>query len=440
MSDVCSQIIADIVVARDFSDNYQYEIFVHTGIWRGYGTSANVGIVIYGDNGYTGNIYLNDSQLRKKFFSRASVNHFTLSLPESLGQLYKIELWHDDTGKNSSWFVQDLCIVDNQTNEEWHFLAKRWLALDKEDGELKIELPVATEEELKSAKNLTYMRAVRSFVDGHLWFSIFTKPPQSRFTRCQRLSCCLSILMTAMVANAMFYQFGEDEGDTFKLGPLEVGWTQVIIGIQSSLVAIPVNVLLVLVFRNTKEQRTEGSGDVVTKKKSCLPHFFVYVAWMLCLATAVTSATFTFLYSIQWGKSTSDKWLTSILVSFFEDIFLLQPLKVLLLASLISIIIRKVPKAEKPAGPSLWKTKKASVVSSSTTRKAEIAFKERDYRTKVLKVYNTFKDLALFLLFVILLMIVCYGNRKVARYRVTKSIQDTFDGFEEVSREIINFI
>ena len=438
-SDVCSQIIADIVVARDFSDNYQYEIFVHTGIWRGYGTSANVGIVIYGDNGHTGNIYLNDSHLRKKFFSRASVNHFTLSLPESLGQLYKIELWHDDTGKNASWFVQNLCIVDSQTSEEWHFLAKRWIALDKEDGELKIELPVTTEKEMKSAKNLTYMRAARSFVDSHLWFSIFTKPPQSRFTRCQRLSCCLSILLAAMVANAMFYQFGEDKGDTFKLGPLEVGWTQVIIGIQSSLVAIPINVLLVLIFRNIKDPRTEGSDYVVSKKnknRGCLPHFFVYVAWVLCLATAGTSATFTFLYSIQWGKSTSDKWLTSVLVFFFEDIFILQPFKVVLLASLISLIIRKLPEMEKPTGPSLWKRYKASVLSSSTMRIAEMAFKERDYRTKVLRMYSTFKDLALFLLFVILLMIVCYGNRKVARYRVTKGIQDTFDGFEEVSREI----
>ena len=425
-----------MVVARDFSDNYQYEIYIHTGIWRGQGSSANVGIAIYGEEGHSGNIYLNDSQLRKKFFARASVNHFTLCLPESLGQLFKIELWHDDTGENSAWFVQDVSIVDNQTNKEWYFLARRWLALDKEDGELKIELPVATEKELKSAKNLTYMRAVRGFVDGHLWFSIFTKSPQSRFTRCQRLSCCLSILMAAMVANAMFYQFGEDKGDTFKLGPLEVGWTQVIIGIQSSLVAIPINVLLVLIFRNIKDPRTEGSGNVMadkSKNRDCLPHFFVYVAWLLCLATAVTSATFTFLYSIQWGKSTSDKWLTSILVSFFQDIFLLQPVKVVLLASLISIVVRKLPEVEKPTGPSLWKRKKASELNSSTANKAEDALKERDYRKKVLKMYSTFKDLALFLLFVILLIIACYGNRKVARYQVTKSIQDTFNNFERVS-------
>ena len=42
-------------------------------MWRGNGTTANVGLVIYGSNGSTGDISLTDPQLEKVFFARGSI-------------------------------------------------------------------------------------------------------------------------------------------------------------------------------------------------------------------------------------------------------------------------------------------------------------------------------------------------------------------------------
>lgn len=42
--------------------------------------------------------------------------------------------------------------------------------------------------------------------EGHLWFSIFSRPPSSKFTRIQRCTCCFVLLFTAMLFNILYYE------------------------------------------------------------------------------------------------------------------------------------------------------------------------------------------------------------------------------------------
>ncbi len=53
----------------------------------------------------------------------------------SLGFLNCIRIWHDNTGENdsSSWFLKYLIIRDLQTMENFHFIAQRWFAVEKDD-------------------------------------------------------------------------------------------------------------------------------------------------------------------------------------------------------------------------------------------------------------------------------------------------------------------
>ena len=64
---------------------------------------------------------------------------------------------------------------------------------------------MAGEEELVEFQHLFLSRTKRNLSDSHLWISVVNRPPQSPFTRVQRLSCCLCFLMLSMLANAMFY-------------------------------------------------------------------------------------------------------------------------------------------------------------------------------------------------------------------------------------------
>jgi hypothetical protein len=59
-----------------------------------------------------------------------------------------------------------------------------------------------------------------------------------------------------------------------------------------------------------------------------LPYFVVYITWVLVLATMATCAFFLLLYSMQWGSTTSQEWLASFFLSFFQSFFVFEPVKV----------------------------------------------------------------------------------------------------------------
>jgi hypothetical protein len=42
-------------------------------------------------------------------------------------------------------------------------------------------------------------------VDDHLWWSVFSRPVRSRFTRTQRVSVCMATMYLFFLVNAMFY-------------------------------------------------------------------------------------------------------------------------------------------------------------------------------------------------------------------------------------------
>ena len=234
----------------DSSDKKVYHLSIETGMWMNSGTSANVALIINGEEGSSGEISLTDPLARRKLFSRGSVNNFILALTTSLGNLTDIIIWHDNKGSNPAWFLQEIIVTNQQTEETWFFFANRWLSLDKRSGSVEVHLEPANKEGRSLFKPLCYGRTARNLSEGHIWISLFTRPPQNPFTRCQRLSCCLSLLFTAMATNAAFYEFGDIQTDTFKFGPLVMSWKQVKIGIQSSLIAIPPNLLVTLMFKN----------------------------------------------------------------------------------------------------------------------------------------------------------------------------------------------
>lgn len=70
------------------------------------------------------------------------------------------------------------------------------------------------------------------------------------------------------------------------------------------------------------------SIDGDSSRKGGLPWWFVFVGWILVIATSGISGYFTMMYGLTYGKDRSISWLISMLVSFFESLFITQPLKV----------------------------------------------------------------------------------------------------------------
>lgn len=49
---------------------------------------------------------------------------------------------------------------------------------------------------------------VEKFTQDYLWLSIVTRHPWNQFTRVQRLSCCMTLLLCDMLINVMFWKMG----------------------------------------------------------------------------------------------------------------------------------------------------------------------------------------------------------------------------------------
>ena len=84
--------------------------------------------------------------------------------------------------------------------------------------------------------------------------------------------------------------------------------------------------------------------DVNNNNGDCcsLPHWTLYLWYLLAYAAMIVSAFFTILYSMQWGKAKSERWLTNALSTFVLDLLIMQPLKVSLLTIFLVVVWKKI--------------------------------------------------------------------------------------------------
>lgn len=136
---------------------------------------------------------------------------------------------------------------------------------------------------------------------------------------------------------------------------------------------------------------------------------------------------------MQWGKAKSDQWLTSILVSLVQDVLISQPIKVVALATLLSLLIKKPPDTDAVSGPSFFKDKRGNKTKLCKPPKGENRQKIREQSIKRRKTLEAAREIVTFVIFAVLLQVICYGNEYTARYQITSAINDITGGFDEVS-------
>ncbi|XP_045888956.1 polycystic kidney disease protein 1-like 2 isoform X2 [Micropterus dolomieu] len=612
---------------------YRYMLNFSTGHRHGASTSSQVTIILLGTEGESEPHHLTDPD--KPVFERGGVDMFLLTTHFSLGDLKSIRLWHDNSGAHPAWYVNKVMVQDLESGQKWHFLCNSWLAVDVGDCTLDKVFPVATEMDLKRFSNLFFMKTAKDFRDGHIWFSVISRPPSSTFTCVQRVSCCFSLLLCTMLTSIMFWGIPTDPSEqTMDLGHIEFTWQQVMIGVQSSIIMFPINLLIVSIFRNTRprekaantdtsihgktgrvspsqtsspqkemkditpdtvikdikriaqslskamksplpdlelrpgqqadintllslvediiRQQNRGAGDFYTEaskkdrsmilslravdlqensvwgspertsvegqkksnnsrylyrqlrhvekeldllgpsqfpkpdsynramqqvqgmkglldfhlpssslekeqldsspspeesingdstKKCCqggLPWWFVFVGWILVIATSGVSGYFTMMYGLTYGKGRSISWLISMVVSFFESLFITQPLKVLGFAAFFALVLKKVDQeeyGEPQIDESLRNTDDPDVVRAAR-RDSTCSFYQpppptdiermRNNIIKEQKVFALIREILTYMGFMWMLLLVAYGQRDPNAYFLTKHIRQSF--------------
>ncbi|XP_072237410.1 polycystin-1-like protein 2 [Leuresthes tenuis] len=245
---------------------YRYMLTISTGHRHGASTSSQVTVTLLGTEGESEPHHLTDPE--KPVYERGGVDMFLLTTHFSLGDLQSIRLWHDNSGEHPAWYVNKVMVQDLETGQKWHFLCNSWLAVDVAECTLDKVFPVATEVDLKRFSNLFFMKTAKDFRDGHIWFSVVSRPPCSTFTRVQRVSCCFSLLLCTMLTSIMFWGIPTDPSEqTMDLGHIEFTWQQVMIGIQSSIIMFPINLLIVSIFRNTRPREKTTKAEKKAPKQ-----------------------------------------------------------------------------------------------------------------------------------------------------------------------------
>ncbi|XP_063454299.1 polycystin-1-like isoform X7 [Pan paniscus] len=228
---------------------FKYEILVKTGWGRGSGTTAHVGIMLYGVDSRSGHRHLDGDRA----FHRNSLDIFRIATPHSLGSVWKIRVWHDNKGLSPAWFLQHIIVRNLQTARSAFFLVNDWLSVETEanGGLVEKEVLAASDAALLRFRRLLVAELQRGFFDNHIWLSIWDRPPRSHFTHIQRATCCV-----LLGANAVWYGAVGDSaystGRVSRLSPLSVD--TVAVGLVSSVVVYPVYLAILFLFRMSRSK------------------------------------------------------------------------------------------------------------------------------------------------------------------------------------------
>ncbi|XP_078692236.1 polycystin-1-like protein 2 isoform X2 [Branchiostoma floridae x Branchiostoma belcheri] len=348
------KIVNHAVRLDNLQHNFRYRLLIWTGAAKHAGTESSVAFKLVGDAANSG-VRLVD--ITEKVFTQTSQVTLTFSTAEQLGKVELLQLMHDNSGEGSraSWHVDRAAVQDVTSGKLFYFFCDEWLAADRGDGQVVKTFPVASEEDLRTFGFLFPASLHRNLTEEHLFLSVATMPKGSTFTRSERLGCCLSFFAVSMVSSAMWLK---DEIETqvvqgFSLGPFSFTLNGVYTGFMTSITCLPVIMVIVLLFQysrpsirgnhRVRDMETGNPPEAPTQQGPAkgLPHGCKYVAWVLVVLSSVGSAVFTMLYSMQWGKDKSKRWLSAFLITFLVDTFLLQPGKIFLLAILTSSVWKR---------------------------------------------------------------------------------------------------
>ncbi|XP_036889676.1 lipoxygenase homology domain-containing protein 1 isoform X1 [Sturnira hondurensis] len=116
-----------------------FSVTIKTGDKKNAGTDANVFITLFGTEDDTGMSLLKSSKVNSDKFERDSIDIFTVEAL-GLGDLWKVRIGHDNTGKAPGWFLDWIEVDAPSLGKCMTFPCGRWLAKNEDDGAIVRDL------------------------------------------------------------------------------------------------------------------------------------------------------------------------------------------------------------------------------------------------------------------------------------------------------------
>ncbi|XP_065641542.1 uncharacterized protein LOC105846743 isoform X2 [Hydra vulgaris] len=450
-------------------DTYLYQIIVNTGTRRNAGTKSSIFFNIVGNLNDSGVRHLKDPE--RECFQRSSCDMFIMAIQSTLGDLDFIHLWHDNSG--GGWYVKNIIIIDLQTEKRFVFIGHCWIAVDRGMCKLDCVLPVASFEESTNSLFVFKNKAQHKLHNEHLWFSIFFRSPKSNFTRCQRLSVAVSLIMTSMMVSTMFYQRVPQAAPAIenKDGNFIINLTQVFVVLVSTCIKFPVNFILVKLFcsirnfpRNDSHNCLACDTNNIDRKESCAcVHLLennhsqpnkkkmcisfekckLYIAWFICAGNIFSCGIIIFWYGIAFGNQKSLNWLACVTIDFVKSILVLDPLKIFVVVFVMVLVVKKIDdetangevekQGKRLAFDENWlhKPKDKLKIDSDRITMQPLDYstvkKMRETRLKHQKMHTIVTELFLFIFYACLVLFLGYFSRGSLTFYQTRNVKELFN-------------
>ncbi|XP_051910204.1 polycystic kidney disease 1 like 1 [Hippocampus zosterae] len=241
-----------------------YAVTVHTGLRSAYRLSAKVYVALYGGDRTSPTREL--SVPGCTLFRRNSRDTFVLSAAESLGPVWGVRIWHDNSGASPHFYLKLVEVSEpgRADARRLFFVGQCWLSASRGDGRVERMLRVCT-------RGIGVARMMRLtlcdyLADFHTWMSVYTCPQPHSFTRTQRLAVCLLLFAGYACVNALIVAQTQ-EVLHFEAGTTALSATSLTAGLSSVAVVLPVATLITFLFRlrgaklTTGEERSRTGRD-----------------------------------------------------------------------------------------------------------------------------------------------------------------------------------
>ncbi|XP_024435413.2 polycystin family receptor for egg jelly [Desmodus rotundus] len=259
--DETDQLLRDHVIVLPDNDPYDdvcYLVTIFTGSRCGSGTRANVFVQLRGTEGASDVHCLSHPHLKTLY--RGSINTFLLTTRSDLGDIRAIRVWHNNEGKAPSWYLSRIKVENLFSRHIWLVMCREWLSIDTS---LDRTFDVTEPDMPLKRVDFFLIDTTTKLGKTHMWFSIFTGVISKGFSRLQRLSCCLAMLLASLVCNIMFFNLDAETG----AGPKGDRYMRsMVIGLESAVITLPVQVTITGLFTYSQRPPQVSLNEVSPHK------------------------------------------------------------------------------------------------------------------------------------------------------------------------------
>lgn len=261
--DEIDQFLRDHVIVLPDNDPYDkvcYLVTIFTGSRCGAGTRANVFVQLRGTEGASDVHCLSHPHFTALY--RGSINTFLLTTSSDLGDIRAVRVWHNNEGKAPSWYLSRIKVENLFSRHIWLFMCRAWLSIDTSvDRTFDVTEPNTPLDRV----DFFLIDMTEQVGKAHMWFSVFTGVVGQGFSRLERLSCCLAMLLASLLCNIMFFNLKREEPGAGPQGDRYL--RSMAIGLESAVITLPVQVAVTSLF--TYSQRPpQVSLEEVSPQKS----------------------------------------------------------------------------------------------------------------------------------------------------------------------------